>query len=121
VSVSDPDAPGGRRLKTYHRPIGGSEQLVLNNEINFPIVQQLNLKGVLFTDAGNAFTQKQGIDPSDFRYSVGAGIRWRSPFGPIRIEMGRALNAKGDEKTSTIHFSFGGFGGSSGNRYNSPY
>jgi outer membrane protein insertion porin family len=122
VTVTDPNATGGLRLKTYRRPIGGSEQLVLNNEINFPIVQQLNLKGVVFSDIGNAFTRKQGIDPSDFRYSVGAGIRWRSPFGPIRIELGRALNAKNDERTSTIHFSFGGFGGGGGgNRYYSPY
>lgn len=122
VAVTDPDAAGGLRLKTYHRPIGGSEQLVFNNELNFPIVQQLNLKGVVFSDIGNAFTQKQGIDPSDFRYSVGAGIRWRSPFGPIRIELGKALNAKSDERTSTIHFSFGGFGGGGGgSRYYSPY
>ncbi|MGE0683347.1 MAG: outer membrane protein assembly factor BamA [Candidatus Binatia bacterium] len=121
VSISDPSAPTGRSLKTYRRPIGGSEQLVLNNEINFPIVQQLNLKGVVFSDIGNAFTRKQGIDVSDFRYSVGAGIRWRSPFGPIRIELGRALNAKSDERTSTMHFSFGGFGGGSGNGRYSPY
>jgi len=121
VSINDPDAPSGRSLKTYHRPIGGSEQLVLNNELSFPLVQQLNLKGVVFTDIGNAFTRKQGIDTSDLRYSVGAGVRWRSPFGPIRVELGRALNAKNDERTSTIHFSFGGFGGSSGSRYYSPY
>jgi len=65
----------------------------------------------VFSDIGNAFTRKQGLDLADLRYSVGAGIRWRSPFGPIRIEMGRALNAKQDERTSTMHFSFGGFGG----------
>jgi len=114
VSVSDESAPGGRRLKTYMRPIGGSEEMVLNNELSFPIVQQLNLKGVVFNDIGNAFTHKQGLDPSDLRYSVGAGVRWRSPFGPIRIELGKALNPKNDEKTSTLHFSFGGFGGSGG-------
>jgi outer membrane protein insertion porin family len=121
VSISDSSAPTGRSLKTYRRPIGGSEQLVLNNEIVFPIVQQLNLKGVVFSDIGNAFTRKQGIDVSDFRYSVGAGIRWRSPFGPIRVELGRALNAKSDERTSTMHFSFGGFGGGSGSGRYSPY
>lgn len=116
VTISDPDAPSGRRVKTYLRPIGGSQQLVLNNEISFPLVQQLNLKGVVFSDIGNAFTQRQGIDFGDLRYSVGAGIRWRSPFGPIRVEMGRALNAKQDERTSTMHFSFGGFGGVGGGR-----
>lgn len=114
---------GGTQVKkTYHRPIGGSEELIFNNELSFPIVQQLNLKGVLFADAGNAFTQKQGIDVTDFRYSVGAGIRWRSPFGPIRIEMGRAMNAKRDERTSTLHFSFGNFGiGQGGGRYYGGY
>jgi outer membrane protein insertion porin family len=96
------------------RPIGGSEELVLNNELSFPLVQQLNLKGVVFSDIGNAFTQLQGLDPSDLRYSVGAGIRWRSPFGPIRIELGKALNPKNDEKTSLLGFSFGGFGGGGG-------
>jgi outer membrane protein insertion porin family len=111
VTVTDPSSPGGRKVRTFHRPIGGSQQLVLNNELVFPLVQPLNLKGVVFSDIGNAFTRKQGIDFGDLRYSVGAGIRWRSPFGPIRIEMGRALNATRDERTSTIHFSFGGFGG----------
>jgi len=114
VLVNDEDAPGGTKLKTYRRPIGGSEQLILNNEIIFPIAQQLNLKGVVFSDMGNAFTHRQGLDLADLRYSVGAGIRWRSPFGPIRIELGRALNKKRDERTSSLHFSFGGFGGSGG-------
>ncbi|MGE0826826.1 MAG: outer membrane protein assembly factor BamA [Candidatus Binatia bacterium] len=109
---------GGAKKRTYRRPIGGSEELIFNNEIIFPIVQQLNLKGVLFSDIGNAFTHEQGLDLSDLRYSVGAGVRWRSPFGPIRVEMGKALNAKKNERTSTLHFSFGGFGiGQGGGRY----
>jgi len=87
-------------------------------EADFDRVLAVNLKGVLFSDVGNAFTHKQGLDVGDFRYSVGAGIRWRSPFGPIRIEMGKALNAKQDERTSTLHFSFGNFGiGQGGGRY----
>jgi len=118
VTVTITDKGGTQVKKTYHRPIGGSEELIFNNEITFPIVQQLNLKGVVFSDVGNAFTQLQGIDPSDFRYSVGAGIRWRSPFGPIRIEMARAMNPKKDERTTTLHFSFGNFGiGQGGGRY----
>lgn len=109
---------GVQEAKTYFRPIGGSEELILNNEVTFPLVQQLNLKGVIFSDMGNAFTHYQGIDIGEFRYSVGAGIRWRSPFGPIRIELGHALNPQKDDKTSTIGFSFGGFGiGQGGGRY----
>ena len=87
---------GTQQAKTYFRPIGGSEELIINNEVTFPLVQQLNLKGVVFSDIGNAFTHYQGLDLGDLRYSVGAGIRWRSTFGPIRIEMGHALNPQKD-------------------------
>ena len=92
-------------------PIGGSIQLVSNNEVIFPLLQPLGLRGVVFFDAGNAFTREQGLDLGMVRYSAGAGIRWRSPFGPIRIELARALNPGPDERTSNVHFSFGGFGG----------
>lgn len=112
------DENGETQPKTYRRPIGGSEEIILNNEIIFPVVQQLKLNGVVFSDLGNAFTHEQGLDLNDLRYSVGAGLRWRSPFGPIRVELAHALNAKNGEKTSTIHFAFGGFGiGQGGGRY----
>lgn len=125
VVVSDGGSPDGRKARTYHRPIGGSHQLIINNELLVPLVPALNLKGVLFNDIGNAFTNIQGIDLGDLRYSVGAGVRWKSPFGPIRIELGRPLNAKKDERTSSVHFSFGGFGGigqgGGGNRFSSLF
>ena len=111
VLVNDDDAPNRVRADTFHRPIGGSQQLIFNNELMFPIVKPLNLKGAVFSDVGNAFTAEQGMDLGDLRYSVGAGIRWKSPFGPIRIDLAKALNAKNNERTSKVHFSFGGAGG----------
>jgi outer membrane protein insertion porin family len=101
--------PGAKVIDTD--PIGGSIELILNNELMVPIAEPLGLKGLVFFDAGNAFTREQGIELSEMRYSVGTGVRWKSPFGPIRIELARALNAKSDERTSNLHFSFGGFGG----------
>jgi outer membrane protein insertion porin family len=88
-------------------PIGGSTQLIVNNEIIFPIVEQLGLKGVVFFDAGNAWTEQQGYDLGDLRYAAGGGVRWLSPIGPIRIEIGVPLNRKRDEKSSLVLFSFG--------------
>jgi outer membrane protein insertion porin family len=87
--------------------IGGSQQLVFNNELIFPIVQALGLKGVVFCDAGNAFLASQGIDFSGMRVSVGAGIRWLSPIGPLRIEYGVPLNAQSGDQIQHIQFSFG--------------
>ncbi len=88
-------------------PIGGSRQLIINNEIIFPIVEQLGLKGVLFVDTGNAWLDSEGYDFGNLRYSVGAGLRWQSPLGPIRIELGVPLNKHRHEKSSLVLFSFG--------------
>ncbi|MBX3027501.1 outer membrane protein assembly factor BamA [bacterium] len=87
--------------------IGGSQQLVFNNELIFPIVQQLGIKGVVFCDAGNAFLASQGIDFGGMRVSVGGGIRWLSPIGPLRIEVGVPLNPQSGDQIQRIQFSFG--------------
>src|SRR5438552_9296187 len=88
-------------------PIGGSRQLIINNEIIFPIVEQLGLKGVLFVDTGNAWLDSDGYGFGNLRYSVGGGLRWQSPLGPIRIELGLPLNKHRHEKSSVVLFSFG--------------
>jgi outer membrane protein insertion porin family len=88
-------------------PVGGSVQLINNNEIIFPIVESLGLRGVVFFDTGNAWTHDQGFDLSDLRYSVGWGVRWLSPVGPLRVELGYPLDKKANEKSSVFAFSFG--------------
>jgi outer membrane protein insertion porin family len=89
-------------------PIGGSRELVVNNEVIFPIAQALGLKGVMFFDAGNAFTADAGYDIGDLRYAVGGGVRWLSPLGPLRVELGLPLNREPREDKSVVLFSFGG-------------
>lgn len=88
--------------------IGGSHQFIINNELIFPLVQSLGLKGVIFFDAGNAFSAAQGIDINEMRMAVGAGIRWLSPIGPLRIEVGYPLNEREGDDTQLVQFSFGG-------------
>jgi outer membrane protein insertion porin family len=88
-------------------PVGGSVQLINNNEIIFPIVESIGLRGVVFFDTGNAWTHDQGFDLSDLRYSVGWGVRWLSPVGPLRVELGYPLDKKPNEKSSVFAFSFG--------------
>jgi outer membrane protein insertion porin family len=67
----------------------------------------VGVKGVLFFDVGNAFLANDGIDFGDLRYAAGWGIRWLSPFGPLRIELGYPLNEKKGDKTSLVQFAFG--------------
>lgn len=88
--------------------IGGSQQLILNNEIIFPLVESLGLRGVAFFDAGNAFLASEGIRWDDMRLAAGGGIRWLSPVGPLRIEIGVPLNPRYGDDRQTVMFSFGG-------------
>lgn len=88
-------------------PVGGSTQLIFNNELIFPLVEGLGLRGVVFFDAGNAWTHNQGLPIDDLRYDVGWGVRWLSPIGPLRIEIGYPLDRKRGERNSVFQFSFG--------------
>jgi outer membrane protein insertion porin family len=90
-----------------NQAVGGTNELIVQNELIFPIVQQLGLRGVAFFDLGNAWFQRDGLDIGDLRYSVGGGVRWLSPFGPLRLELGVPLNKKGDEEEQLFQFSFG--------------
>ncbi|MEM7828187.1 MAG: outer membrane protein assembly factor BamA, partial [Candidatus Aenigmatarchaeota archaeon] len=89
--------------------IGGNKELFFNNEISFPIVKEAGLKGVVFLDAGNAFSEGEDLSLSDLRVGAGWGIRWLSPLGPIRIELGYPINKKKGDKSQVIEFSIGRF------------
>jgi outer membrane protein insertion porin family len=86
--------------------IGGEKMAYFNFEYLFPIVRDLGLKGVVFYDTGNAWT-KDNTYFSDMRNSVGAGVRWQSPMGPLRLEWGYNLSPRDDEKQSVFEFTIG--------------
>jgi outer membrane protein insertion porin family len=92
----------------FTTPIGGSVLLVVNNELIFPIVKGLGLKGVLFVDAGNAYKGLDDLSYDATRFAAGGGVRWLSPLGPLRIELGFPFNDKPEDQTSLVLFSFGG-------------
>jgi len=85
--------------------IGGDKSMVLNAELLFPIMEQYGIRGVAFFDMGNAFNDS--ISFGDLRRSIGAGVRWMSPFGPLRVELGFPLNKQPDDDTSVLGFSIG--------------
>jgi len=71
---------------------GGEKMIQFNGEITFPIYEKVKLVGVLFYDTGDVFRTDEDIVLKDLYSSCGAGFRWYSPMGPIRIEYGRVLN-----------------------------
>ena len=73
-------------------PRGGNALLILNTEIRVPVWRELG--AVAFVDLGNIFARVSRIDLRDLRGSVGFGIRYRSPVGPIRVDLGFKLNRR---------------------------
>ena len=86
--------------------IGGEKMAYFNFEYLFPLYKNLGLKGVLFYDTGNAWTKDQEYF-TDMRHSVGAGVRWDSPMGPLRFEWGYNLDPRDGEKDSVFEFTIG--------------
>ncbi|SMC27811.1 Beta-barrel assembly machine subunit BamA [Desulfacinum hydrothermale DSM 13146] len=87
--------------------IGGLKFGLVNLELLFPLVEKIGMRGVVFFDAGNAFDRDENFSVSDFRTAAGAGIRWKSPMGPLRIEWGYNLDPEPGESTSKWQFSMG--------------
>jgi outer membrane protein insertion porin family len=88
--------------------IGGDKQLITSVQLRFPLLKRFGLNGVTFFDSGQAFRQSESIDIGELRRSAGFGIRWFSPFGPLAVDFGFALNAEPGDETSLFNFSMGG-------------
>lgn len=75
-------------------PVGGNQLFIFNSELRFPLPIMNNLGGVVFYDGGNVYRR---INFADFirNYSntVGFGLRYATPIGPIRFDIGHNLNA----------------------------
>ncbi len=91
--------------------IGGTQQFLGNAEFEFPIFQKVGIRGVLFTDMGNAFNRSDDLGQKliDVRFAWGFGIRWFSPIGPLRFEWGFPYAPNDDEESSVFEFSIGNF------------
>lgn len=85
--------------------LGGTSMFVLNFELVFPFIKSAGMKGVIFYDTGN--TWDGGYHFDDLRQTVGAGIRWYSPIGPLRLEYGYVLDRKENESAGRFEFSIG--------------
>jgi outer membrane protein insertion porin family len=109
--------------------IGGNLEAYENLEFEFPIIDKVGIRGVTFFDAGNAWNTEQQfckttpapqfdrvVQPcfsaSSLEYlrtSVGFGIRWFSPLGPLRFEWGFPLQPLSYEQHSVFEFTIGNF------------
>lgn len=89
--------------------LGGEKMLLFNVELIFPLIKSAGIMGVVFFDQGNVWTSDQDYDISDLRRGYGAGVRYYSPMGPLRLEYGRALDPYSGEAEEVWEFSVGTF------------
>lgn len=85
-------------------PFGGTQQLFYQAELEFPLIAEAGIKGVVFYDVGQA---EDALQMGEFRHDVGFGFRWFSPIGPLRFEWGFPLNRREDERALNFQFAIG--------------
>ena len=85
--------------------IGGTSQVLGNLEYIIPLPFNFRVAG--FFDIGNVYGFGTKFDPTDTREAAGAGVRWQSPFGPIRVDYGINLDRRTGEDFGAIQFSVG--------------
>jgi outer membrane protein insertion porin family len=101
LQVSPKDSSGTR--------IGGNSQLLGTVEYQIPLF--FGIKAAVFYDVGNVWgpdiAHGTKIDVTDLRHGAGAGLRWNSPFGPIRVDYGIKLDQRKGESFGNFNFSAG--------------
>lgn len=88
-------------------PMGGLTLLELSSEWRFPL--KSSWEGVLFFDTGNVFESRYELLWDQLRSTVGAGLRYKTPVGPLRLDVGYQLNPPDQDffNRYQIHLSIG--------------
>jgi outer membrane protein assembly complex protein YaeT len=97
----------GLRSINGDTPIGGTLSQTFSVEFSYEIAKNLEL--AVFTDMGALTREEDSIfnRPKDIRYAVGAGIRYKLPVGPLRIDYGYNMNREEGEDVGALHITFG--------------
>lgn len=75
------------------KPVGGKALFLLNLELSFPLFSPFeNLAGAIFYDVGQVFYNRSDFDLRDLKHALGLGLRYRTPLGPLRFELGWNLS-----------------------------
>ena len=93
--------------------LGGNLYYTISDESFFPLglPEEFGVKGSAFIDMGSlAEVDGPGTgirDTGTIRVSIGVGVSWESPFGPIRIDLAEPLVKEDFDEIETLRFSFG--------------
>ncbi len=90
--------------------IGGARRLNINSELYLPVPGTGNdrtLRLFSYVDVGNVWGEKVKITADSLRASIGLGLSWVSPIGPLKFSYGRPIKSKSNDRISPIQFQIG--------------
>lgn len=89
--------------------IGGVQQILASLDFVVPLSKTVGLKAVAFFDIGNSFDKDEfSLNPSNLRKDAGFGIRWISPLGPMKLDIGFPIGERlPDEEKYEVQFTVG--------------
>jgi len=111
VVVCPPDDPSCGVQITV--PVGGEQLVILNSELRFPLGIPApfvggNLGGAAFYDVGNVYTNVTFKNFfTDLSHTVGLGLRYKTPVGPVRIDIGYLVNPPPGVKSHQVFITLG--------------
>ncbi len=89
-------------------PTGGRQLFIFNSELRFPLGIKEGLGAAVFYDGGNVY---RAINIShflqDYTNTIGVGLRYKTPVGPIRFDIGRNLNPVTGVKATQFYITLG--------------
>jgi outer membrane protein insertion porin family len=94
-------------------PVGGIQLVILNSELRFPLGISVPfvggaLGGAAFYDTGNVYTSVNFKNVfTDITHTVGFGVRYKTPVGPVRVDIGHLLNAPAGVKSYQFFLTLG--------------
>jgi outer membrane protein insertion porin family len=95
---------------------GGQKEVLASAELYFPVPGLKNNNSFrlsTFVDAGGVFSDNESVTGSEqfeqgeMRYSVGLGVMWNSPFGPLQVSIAEPLNDDNKDRTQRFQFGMG--------------
>lgn len=92
-------------LDSSGNPTGGNALVIFNLESRFPIWRWLS--GVVFVDTGAVTPVVSDLSSGAFKTGVGGGLRIKTPVGPLRLDVGYALNPIEGENRWQLYFAIG--------------
>ncbi len=91
-------------------PVGGSKKILLNTEFLAPfpgVGTDKTLRLYTFVDVGNVYLDREEVDLNQLRSSIGLGLSWISPVGPLRFAWASPIKKFDGDRMQSFQFQIG--------------